>query len=415
MFPSYFIDELKSRIKLSEVIGSKVKLTKKGREYIGLCPFHNEKTPSFTVNEDKGFYHCFGCGAHGSIITFEMEANGLSFLEAVEKLAAKAGLEVPKLDNKTAAEQKIITNIYEVTELASKFFEENLHKETSSSALNYLKKRGLTDNIIKEFHIGFAPNNNELEHYLTGKGVPKELIIAAGLIKEGSNYAYFRNRIIFPIIDRQKRVIAFGGRVLSSDNQPKYLNSPETLIFDKSRTLYGINSASDKIHQTGQIIVCEGYMDVIGLHQYGFKNAVATLGTALTEENIRHLWQYADEPILCFDGDFAGQKALSRAALRALPILSPKKSLKFAIMPANLDPDELVKEKGSKAFEDVLASSLELFDIIWNILTENKSFKSPEQKAGLEQDIKNFVNQINNVSIKNHYRRALKTNFFKHL
>ena len=326
-FPPQFLDELRARLPVSEVVGRKVRLLRKGREHSGLCPFHNEKTPSFTVNDEKGFYHCFGCGAHGSVIDFAMETEGLSFPEAVEKLAGQAGLQVPQSSPEERERAKVRSTLYDVLEQVCDWYEDQLTRPGGRQAYDYLKQRGFTDETIGRFRLGFAPDGRgKLLQAMESRGIERRQLVEAGLIKlpegGGDPRDYFFNRVMFPITDGRDRVIAFGGRILG-DGQPKYLNSPETPLFHKGRNLYNYAMAREASKDAGTVIVAEGYTDVIALAQAGLPNAVAPLGTALTEEQIGLLWRIADEPVLCFDGDNAGERAALRAAERAMPILKP--------------------------------------------------------------------------------------------
>jgi DNA primase len=311
-FSDQFLEDLRARAGLADVIARRVKLTKKGREHLGLCPFHKEKTPSFTVNEDKGFYHCFGCGEHGSVFDFVMATEGLNFPEAVEKLAGEAGMEVPQDSPEERQRQEQRQTLYDVTEKAARFFQHQLLSPAGKQAHDYLKGRGLTDETIKRFRLGFAPDGrNVLKQALAGDGIEDARMIATGMLiqpddKNRDNYDRFRGRVMFPITDTRERVIAFGGRILG-DGEPKYLNSPETSLFHKGRVLYGLKQASGPARKAGSIIVTEGYTDVIALSQAGLTNVVAPLGTALTEDQIKLLWRIVPEPVLCFDGDSAGQ------------------------------------------------------------------------------------------------------------
>ncbi|MGE5545495.1 MAG: DNA primase, partial [Solirubrobacterales bacterium] len=336
-FPPQFLDELRVRVPLAGVVGRRVKLARKGREHQGLCPFHNEKTPSFTVNEDKGFFHCFGCGAHGDAIGFEMRAGHLSFTEAVERLASELGLEVPAATPEERRQEQRRASLHDAMEAACVFFEHQLLGPAGREGLAYLKNRGLSDATIARFRLGWAPDSREaLKGALMSDRLPEAMLVEAGLLKKpehgGASFDLFRGRVTFPITDRRGRVIAFGARTMG-DHQPKYLNSPETPLFHKGSTLYGLAHAREQARTRGVALAVEGYMDVIALHQAGFDYAVAPLGTALTEEQIQELWRLADEPILSFDGDSAGQRAMARAAERALPILVPGKSLRFAVLP----------------------------------------------------------------------------------
>ena len=348
-FPPRFLDELRQRCSLADVVGRRVRLTKRGREYVGLCPFHNEKTPSFNVVEDKGFFHCFGCGAHGDVIGFLMQNGGLGFREAVEQLAGEAGLEVPQSTPQERERAQRQVDLQDAMEAACVFFQAQLEAPAGRTGLAYLERRGLDAATIRRFRLGFAPDGREaLKRALAGK-IPEALLVEGGLLRRpedgGATYDYFRNRVIFPIGDRGGRIIAFGGRVIG-EGQPKYLNSPETPLFQKGRVLYGWAAARANAAKEPSAIVTEGYMDVIALHRAGFATAVAPLGTALTEAQLEELWKLAPEPILCFDGDAAGERAALRAADRALPLLRPGISLRFAALPAGEDPDTLIARYG---------------------------------------------------------------------
>ncbi len=407
-FPPQFLDEIRARVPLADVIGRRVRLQKRGKEYLGLCPFHNEKTPSFTVNEDKGFYHCFGCGAHGDVIGFVMQTEGRSFPEAVEDLAARAGLDVPKASPEERAKAKAAESLHAVNEAACAWFEARLRGAEGRAALDYLEGRGLTDDTIARFRLGFAPDGREnLKRHLLEQGVSEELSVEAGLLgtpEDGrATYDRFRNRVIFPISDRRGRVIAFGGRIMG-DGQPKYLNSSDTPIFHKGRVLYGHARAAGPVRQGAPLIVTEGYMDVIALHQAGFEGAVAPLGTAMTESHIEMAWRLTDEPVLCFDGDDAGLRAAARAADRALPILAPGKSLRFAILPRGEDPDSLVRSQGAAAFERVLAAALPMVDMLWQVETRGRALDTPERRAGLRKDLLARASRIAERSVQDYYR-----------
>ncbi len=325
-FPPRFLDELRQRVSLAEIVGRRVKLVRRGREYIGLCPFHKEKTPSFSVVEDKGFYHCFGCGAHGDVIGFVMQTENLSFPEAVEQLARQAGLDVPQESREERERAARQATLQGAVDAACVYFEQMLYGPDGRAARAYLERRGLDEATIRRFRLGYAPDGRDHLKRALAKEFPEPLLIEAGLLRKpeggGETYDYFRDRVIFPIGDRRGRIIAFGGRVMG-DGQPKYLNSPDTPLFQKGRVLYGWALARAAAAKEPSAIVVEGYMDVIALHRAGFATAVAPLGTALTEAQIEELWRLAPEPILCFDGDAAGQRAASRALARALPILKP--------------------------------------------------------------------------------------------
>ena len=341
-FPPQFLDDIRARIGLADVVGRRVRLVKQGREHAALCPFHNEKTPSFTVSEEKGFFHCFGCGAHGDVIGFVMRADGLSFPEAVERLAADAGLEVPEQTPAEREHAKRQADLYDVMEKACAFFEERLGAHVGEPARDYLRGRSLDTDTIARFRLGYAPDTKTaLRGALMSDTLPETMLIEAGLLirpDNGTPYDRFRGRVIFPITDRRGRVIAFGARILG-EGTPKYLNSPDTPLFNKGRVLYGMATARRAAHDKGRVIVTEGYMDVIALAKAGFVESVAPLGTALTESQLHELWRMAPEPLLCFDGDNAGQRAAWRAAERALPLLEPGRSLRFVMLPRGEDPD----------------------------------------------------------------------------
>ena len=371
-FPPRFLDELRARLTLSTIIGRRIKLTRAGREYKACCPFHNEKTPSFFVNDEKGFYHCFGCGAHGDIISFEMEQGNLTFPEAVERLAAEAGLEVPRETPREREAARQRAGVLEVLEAACTFFEQQLRMPVGKDGLAYLQRRGLDSETIARFRLGWAPAAGALKSALARQAIDEGQLIEAGLLKPSDQpdrpaYDYFRDRVTFPITDRRGRVIAFGARTLG-DGQPKYLNSPETPVFQKGLVLYGLAQAREAIGKAGEAIVAEGYMDVIALSAAGFPQTVAPLGTALTEPQIEDLWRMVDEPILCFDGDAAGQRAALRAADRALPLLRPGKSLRFALLPAGKDPDDLLRAQGARAMRGILEAARPLLEVLWQRL-----------------------------------------------
>lgn len=411
-----FLDELRSRISIADVVSARVKLVRKGKEYMGLCPFHNEKTPSFTVNEAKGFYHCFGCGAHGDIIKFEMEAGGLPFMDAVTKLANKAGLSVPQFSHENPEEAQKRSSWYEIMELAAAYFEKNLRLTGGRHAMDYLAGRGFGEDIIKKFRLGYAPDNNGLHAWLASRNVRESDMIELGLAvlseKNGKIYDFFRDRVIIPIMDKRNRVIAFGGRVMG-DGQPKYLNSPDTPVFNKRRVLYNLNYAKDKAYESRKIVVCEGYMDVIAQAKYGFEYAVAPLGTALTEEQIAEAWKICPEPTLCFDGDSAGVRAAMRSIDRVLPILKAGYSLQYVFLPDKMDPDEFLKAKGAEAYEKMLADTVPLADLLWRKNVESQPADTPEQKALFEKNIMEEVGKIADEKVRGYYLQDMKRRLFE--
>ncbi|MFO0996530.1 MAG: DNA primase [Alphaproteobacteria bacterium] len=407
MFPPQFLDEIRARVALAETVGRRVRLQRRGREHVGLCPFHNEKTPSFTLNEDKGFFHCFGCGAHGDVIGFVMRTEGLSFPEAVERLAEQAGLQVPETspaERERAVRQQTLGTVLEA---ACVWYEKQLKDRAGREARDYLRGRGLTDETITRFRLGYAPDSRHaLKGALAQQKVEESLAIEAGLLRRpeggGDSYDYFRGRILFPISDARGRIIAFGGRVMG-DGQPKYLNSPETPLFRKGAVLFGLAQAREAARAKREIVVAEGYMDVIALHQAGISHAVAPLGTALTEAQIELLWRLAPEPVLCFDGDEAGRRAMNRAADRALPILRPGCSLRFASLPPGEDPDSLIRASGAPQMERVLERARPLKDVIWDMETAGRPADTPERRAEIRRLVLERVNRIAERSVQRYY------------
>ncbi|MFA7457206.1 MAG: DNA primase, partial [Micavibrio sp.] len=404
--PPRFLDELRSRITLSDVIRKSVRLTRAGREFKGCCPFHNEKTPSFYVNDDKQFYHCFGCGAHGTVIDFAMRHDNLTFPEAVETLAALAGLQVPKSAHEDIERAKLEKSLYTMMEDAARWMEEQLRLPANRAAMDYMLERGLSEEILSSFRVGYAPDDRQaMRSYLASRGYTDAQMIEAALIRPASEggrepYAFFRERVMFPVPDRRGRVVAFGGRALPDhlraptrgDYTPaKYMNSSDTPLFHKGRMLYGEPHARKAAADGMPVIVVEGYLDVIAAHRAGFKGAVAPLGTALTEAQISVLWKMIPQdskvPVLCFDGDEAGRRAASRACERILPMLKPSHSARIAFLPEGEDPDTLVRAKGAQAFEAVLGAALNLVDFLWQDLTAGKSLDTPEERAGLVKSL----------------------------
>jgi len=410
-FSPQFLDEIRARLTLSDVVSRRVKLQLRGREHTGLCPFHNEKSPSFTVSNDKAFYHCFGCGAHGDVIGYLMQAEGISFPEAVERLAAEAGLEVPVSSPEERAQAQRRAGLLEVMEAACAHYEKTLRAPAGRAALAYLKGRGLSDETIRRFRLGFAPPGNTIKTAIMSEAMPESLLAEGGLIRIPDDgrppYDFFRDRVLFPISDARGRIIAFGGRTLG-DGEPKYLNSPDTPLFDKRRTLYGLAQARRAAHDKKRILVTEGYMDVIALSQHGLKEAVAPLGTALSESHLALLWKVADEPYLCFDGDAAGQRAQARSAERALPLLAPERSLRFITLPPGDDPDSLVSTQGPEAMEELIAKSTSLDSVIWHLETAGRAFDTPERIAGLEKRLEDRALSIADRKVQFQYQSLFR-------
>ena len=412
-FPSSLLDEIRARLPVSDVIGRRVKLQKRGREFVGLSPFNSEKTPSFTVNDQKGFYHCFSSGKHGDIFSFLTEVEGLSFPEAVERLAHEAGVAMPERSAEVELQEKKRTGLLEVMALAQAFFVDALQSQNGALARGYLNERGVTSATQQAYGLGYAPSGRyDLKQFLNSEGVSQDEMIEAGMIIGGADiavsYDRFRNRVMFPIMDVKGRVIAFGGRALSEDQPAKYLNSPETPLFHKGHVLYNISRARQAAHDKGKIIAVEGYMDVIALGMAGFDNAVAPLGTALTENQLRLLWRMSPEPILCFDGDRAGLKAAYRAIDLALPMLAPGQSVRFALLPDGQDPDDLIKAQGREAFEQVVDQALPLINLLWRREAEIDTWQTPEKRALLERRIMEAAASIADQKVRHHYEAALR-------
>lgn len=409
-----FLDELRSRTSLSALIGRTVKVTKAGREYKACCPFHNEKTPSFTINDDKGFYHCFGCSAHGDAIRWMTDQLGLTFMDAVKELAQSAGMEVPAADPRAAERAERANSLYDVMTAAADWFTERLQSVEGAEARAYLEKRGLSLTTIKNFGLGYAPDSrNKLKTALSQ--FSDDMLVEAGMliaIDDKPTYDRFRGRLMIPIRDARGRVIAFGGRILGA-GEPKYLNSPETPLFDKGRTLYNLDRASGASRKAGRVIVVEGYMDVIGLAQAGIEETVAPLGTALTEQQITRLWQMADSPIICFDGDSAGQRAAGRAAERALPSLANGKTLQFVNLPDGQDPDDLAKIANGAVFKTLLLNTEPLDQMIWKQEVLKGTLATPEARAGLKKRLDDLAMSINDSLVKDEYRRTFRDRFWE--
>src|SRR5689334_12305860 len=411
-FTPQFLDELRARLPVSEVVGRRVKLKKAGREWKGLSPFQQEKSPSFTVNDQKGFYHDFSSGKHGDIISFLMETEGVGFAEAVERLAAMAGMALPAATPDAARHEQRRKTLHDVMELAAKFFADTLASRNGAKARGYLGDRAISPQTQLQFRLGYAPPDRfALKEHLGAQGISTEDMVEAGLLVAGEDkpvpFDRFRDRVMFPITDARGRVIAFGGRALEKDVPAKYLNSPETPLFHKGDNLYNLSTARQATHNGSPLIVVEGYVDVIAMVTAGFGGAVAPLGTALTENQLALLWKMADEPILCFDGDRAGQKAAYRAADLALPALLPGKSLRFALLPEGQDPDDLARSGGRVAIEEVISAARPLVDMLWSREIEGGSFATPERRAALEARINELSKGIRDEVVRRHYRDDL--------
>ncbi len=415
-FPPQFLDELRDKISLSDLIGRRVKLTRRGNEYTGLCPFHREKTPSFTINNEKGFYHCFGCGAHGDAIRYLMEIDKLPFPEAIEHLADMAGLPMPEQSSRQKYFEQQRKNLTEITETACRFFQAQLFGLAGEAAKKYLIKRGISGTVAKQFRLGYAPSGSSLAQHLQSKGFDMNTCQSLGLVVKNEHTGlwrdYFFNRVMFPILDKRRQVIAFGGRLLEK-GEPKYLNSPETNLFHKGEQLYALPNSIDTIRKKNEAVLVEGYMDVITLHSAGFTNAVAPLGTAFTENQIKILWQSCNEPLICFDGDGAGQKAAVRALYRALPILTSGKSLRFVSLPSAYDPDDVIRKKSPETFAELLKEARSFSDTLWDDLLSKHQTDTPEKMALLEKDIKETLEIIQDPVVRGYYQKDFKNRIWK--
>ncbi len=415
-----FLDELRARSSLSGLVRRTVKLQRAGNEWKACCPFHDEKTPSFYVNDAKQFYHCFGCGAHGDAIRWLTDQRGLAFIDAVKELAGEAGMELPAPDPALARRAEERAGLHDALAAAQDWFAANLAGSGGASARDYLKRRGLDAHTITRFGFGWAPDERcalraALDRFGEAMLVEAGLLIAPEANERGAAkepYNRFRGRIMLPISDPRGRVIAFGGRILAADSTaPKYLNSPDTPVFDKGRTLYNLHRAGPAARKGGRLIVVEGYMDVIALAAVGIEEVVAPMGTALTEEQLALAWRLADKPILCFDGDSAGQRAAMRATGRALPLLEPGRSLDLALLPAGLDPDDLIRQQGKEALERVFEDAATLVETIWRHESAALPLASPEDKAGLKARLLAHVDAIAERDIRALYRRDLLDRF----
>ena len=417
--PPGFLDELRTRTSLSQVVGRKVmwdsRKSNQGKgDMWAPCPFHQEKTASFHVDDRKGFYYCFGCHAKGDAISFIRETENVSFMEAVEILARESGLPMPARDPQAQEKADKRSELAEVMEQAVQFFRLQLRTGAAAKARDYLEKRGLKAETQDRFEIGFALDGwQNLWDHLRGKSVAEELILGCGLAKpstrdDGRPYDTFRNRIMFPIRDARGRCIAFGGRAMDPSDNAKYLNSPETLLFDKSRTLYNQGPAREAAGKGQPLIVTEGYMDVIALCEAGFGAAVAPLGTAVTEHQLALLWRIADEPIIALDGDTAGLRAAMRVIDNALPLLEAGKSLRFALMPEGQDPDDVIRAGGASAMRGLVEAAIPMVSLLWQRETEGRVFDSPERKAALDKALREKINLVRDPSVRQHYGQAIK-------
>jgi DNA primase len=412
-FPPSFLDELRARLPVSEVVGRRVKLRKAGREWKGLSPFNKEKTPSFFVNDQKMAWFDFSSGKNGNIFDFVMATEGLSFPEAVERLAAQVGMPLPKVSYDDQAREQRQRTLYDVLDLAAKYFEATLASARGAKARGYLADRGIEPATQVEFRMGYAPAERfALKEHLGSLDISVADMIEAGLLVAGDDipvpYDRFRDRVIIPIHDQRGRVIAFGGRTLNDEVQPKYLNSPDTSVFHKGSVVFNFHRARQPAHEEGSVVVVEGYMDAIAIYQAGMKCVVATMGTAFTEEQIVSLWRLSTEPVVCFDADRAGIAAAYRSIDRMLPVLKVGRTFRFAFMQGGKDPDELIQEKGSSAFKAVLSGSLPIWDVLWEREVENIDVKTPDAQAALEQKLYAIIRTITDPAVHTAYFRTCR-------
>ena len=410
-------EEILRRTDLVQLVGRRVKLDRKGRVFWGLCPFHKEKSPSFKVENERRLYHCFGCGAGGDAFKWLMETEGLSFPEAIEKLAGEAGVELPAWSPEDEARENRRKSLYEIVSLACEFYEAQLASRAGEAARRYLQSRGLEPGAQKRFRLGYAPSHSALKDHLAAKGVALEDMIEAGLARAAEEGRpprdFFFDRVMFPIADIRGRIVAFGGRALAPDAKPKYINTGETALFSKGRLLYNFGPAREAAAKGAPLIVAEGYMDVIALVEAGFAGAVAPLGTALTEDQLAMLWRVSPEPILCFDGDDAGKRAAHRASRLALPHLAPGQSLRFVFLPEGEDPDSFLRSQGAEPMRALLGKAEPLAGVLWKGETEGRDLSTPERRAGLEAELDRIVKEIRDPKIADYYRRDFADRIFK--
>ena len=399
-YDNSFTDELRQRLSLVDVISRRVPLTKKGQNYWGCCPFHNEKTPSFSVNEDKGFYHCFGCGEHGDIISFVMKSENVDFKEAIKELADMAGIKMPEFKQKTKEQIENEENYIKITDDAAKIYQDLLYTDNGKIALEYIKKRGFSDEMIKKYRIGYAPKNNIISAKFSNIKIDK--LTATGLVRVGDYgpYDFFRDKLMFPIFNAHNQIIAFSGRSLDG-SEPKYINTADTELFHKRQTIFGFNFARDAIHRNNRSIIVEGQIDAIQMQNHGFPETVAPLGTALTEDHIAILCKSNRNIVFCFDGDNAGQKAAVRAATLVLPFLRENSDIKFAFVTGGKDPDEILKNSGESAMRKIIDNATPLIDFLWDNVNKNYLINTPGGRTQAEKFLKDCISKITDKIFQN--------------
>ena len=420
-FEPSLLDQIRARLPISQVVGRRVTFDKRKSQpargdFWACCPFHKEKTSSFHCDDRRGIYHCFGCGATGDHFKFLTETEGLTFPEAVERLAEEAGVSLPKADPREREREAVRVDLYGASEIAAKFFEAQLRLPVGKGARDYMVRRGITERTSIEFRFGFAPDERDaLKRHLIQNGVGEETAVAAGLLikpEDGNRASYdrFRGRLMIPIHDERGKVVAFGGRIITAEGEPKYLNSPETPIFHKGLMLFNVHRAREAAHKSGTMIVTEGYMDAISVYQAGIRNVTAALGTAFTEDHIARLWRFAAEPVICFDGDRPGIAAAHRAIDRILPVLKSGYSFNFCFLPDGKDPDDIVRGGGADAFLGEVAKARPLSEVLWEREVATARVDTPERRAALEARIEDLVRSIKDERVARRYRLALRVN-----
>lgn len=406
-----FTDELRARLSIVDVVSRRVPLTKKGQNYWGCCPFHNEKTPSFSVNEDKGFYHCFGCGEHGDIISFTMKSENVGFVDAIKELAEMAGLKLPEFKPRDPAVVQREESYFDITERAAAEYQKQLFAPVGAVALEYIRGRGFTDEMIKKYRLGYAPKNNLIANKFVN--TKQDVLIGTGLCRRGDYgmYDFFRDKLMFPIFSARGQVVAFSGRSLDG-SEPKYINTADTEIFHKRKTIFGFNFARDSIHRNNRTIIVEGQIDAIQMQCHGFPETVAPLGTALTEDHLAILCKANRNIVFCFDGDTAGQKAAARAANLVLPFIRDNSDIKFAFVTGGKDPDEILKKSGKDAMDTIINSAIGLTDFIWEIANKNYIVSTPGGRAQAEKFLKSQTDKITDIALRAEYEKEYNSRKF---
>ena len=407
-----FTDELRERLSIVDVVGRRIPLVKKGQNYWGCCPFHNEKTPSFSVNEAKGFYHCFGCGEHGDIISFVMKSENVDFKTAITELAAQAGLKMPDYKPKPAAQIAREESYFQIMANACDVYQKLLFDESGKVALEYVRKRGFTDDMIKKYRIGYAPKNNVIANKFVN--VKQDSLLATGMCRRGDYglYDFFRDKLMFPIFNARGQIVAFSGRSLDG-SEPKYINTTDTELFHKRRTIFGFNFARDAIHRANRSIVVEGQIDAIQMQCNGFPETVAPLGTALTEDHISMLCKANRNIVFCFDGDGAGQKAAARACDIVMPFLRDTSDVRFAFVTGGKDPDEVLKTSGAAAMNKIIDDATALVDFLWNLANSGFNVSTPGGRTQAEKFLKQKTDKITDASLRAEYEQEYKQRIFQ--